>query len=78
MKAMSMMNHDTLHNSLKTLRINKLGDNLLVRHLVALVCSKQVKMSRFLTLALPLQDPIKTLMTLKHKWTWQSYARKGE
>ena len=77
-RAMSMVNHDTLHNNLETLKVNELGEDLLEMHLVTLVCLKHVRMSKFLYLALPLQDPIKTLMTLKHKWTWQSYARKGE
>ena len=67
MKAMSMVNHDTLHNNSETLKVNKLRDNLLVKHLVALVCLKQVRMSKFLYLALLLQNPIKTLMILIHK-----------
>ena len=78
MRAMSIVNHNTLHNNSEILRVNKLGDGLLVRHLVALVCHKQVRISRFLTLALPLQDLMKTLTILKHKWMWQNYARKGK
>ena len=35
---MSMVNHNTLHNNSETLKVNKLGDNLLEKHLVALVC----------------------------------------
>ena len=66
-KAMSMVNHDTLHNNSETVKVNELGDDLLEKHLVALVCLKQVGMSKFLYLALPLQDLMKTLMILKHK-----------
>ena len=67
MKAMSIVNHDTLHNNSETLKVNKLEEDLLVRHLVALVCPKQVRMSKFLYLALPLQDLIKTLTILIYK-----------
>ena len=66
-KAMSMVNHDTLYNNSKTLKVNELGDNLLEMHLVALVCLKHVRMSKFLYLALPLQDPVKMLTILNYK-----------
>ena len=57
-KAMSMVNHDTLHNNSETLKVNELGDDLLEKHLIAPVCLKHVRMSKFLYLALPLQDPV--------------------
>ena len=66
-RAMSMVNHNTLHNNSETLKVNELGDSLLGMHLVALVCPKHVRMSKFLYLALHLQNPVKMLMTLKHK-----------
>ena len=56
MKAMSMVNHDTLHNNSETLKVNELGDDSLGKHLIAPVCLKHVRMSKFLYLALPLQD----------------------
>ena len=67
MRAMSIVNHNTLHNNSETLKVNKLEEDLLVRHLVALVYPKQVRMSKFLYLALPLQDLIKTLIILIYK-----------
>ena len=77
-KAMSMVNHDTLYNNSETLKVNELRDDLLVKYLVALVYLRQVEMSKFLYLALPLQDLMKMLAILNYKWTWQNYARKGE
>ena len=64
---MSMVNHDTLHNNSETLKVSELGDDLLEMHLVALVYLKHVRMSKFLYIALPLQDPVKTLTILNHK-----------
>ena len=75
---MSMVNHDTLYNNSETLKVNELRDDLLVKYLVALVYLRQVEMSKFLYLALPLQDLMKMLAILNYKWTWQNYARKGE
>ena len=66
-KAMSMVNHNTLYNNTEILKVNELGDDLLEMHLVALVCLKHVRMSKFLYLALPLQDLVKMLMILNHK-----------
>ena len=66
-RAMSMVNHDTLHNNLETLKVNELGEDLLEMHLVTLVCLKHIRMSKFLYLALPLQDLVKMLTILNHK-----------
>ena len=66
-KAMSMVNHNILHNNSETLKVNKLGEDLLEIHLVALVCLKHIRMSKFLYLALPLQGLVKMLTILNHK-----------